>query len=41
MMDAWSRRIVGSSMRDDMRAELAVDALGMAVSVSRASPPRY
>jgi transposase InsO family protein len=33
VMDAWSRRIVGWSMRDDMRAELVVDALGMAVNI--------
>jgi transposase InsO family protein len=31
---AFSRRIVGSSMRDDLKAELVVDALGMAVTRS-------
>ena len=35
VMDAWSRRIVGWAMRDDMRAELVVDALGMAVTMRR------
>ena len=35
VMDAWSRRIVGWSMRDDMKAELVLDALGMAVTMRR------
>jgi putative transposase len=35
VMDAFSRRIVGWAMRDDMRAELVVDALGMAVTMRR------
>jgi putative transposase len=35
VMDAFSRRIVGWSMRDDMKAELVVDALGMAVTMRR------
>lgn len=35
VMDAWSRRIVGWAMRDDMKAELVVDALGMAVTMRR------
>jgi len=32
VLDAFSRRIVGWSMRDDLKAELVVDALGMAVT---------
>jgi putative transposase len=32
VIDCFSRRVVGWSMRDDMRAELVVDALEMAVS---------
>lgn len=36
VLDAWSRRCVGWSMRDDLRAELVIDALGMAVT--RRSP---
>ena len=35
VMDAWSRRIVGWSMRDDLEAQLVVDALGMAVTRRR------
>jgi len=35
VVDAYSRRCVGWSMRDDLRAELVVDALGMAVSARR------
>lgn len=31
VMDAWSRRILGWSIADNMRKELVVDALGMAV----------
>ena len=31
MIDAWSRKVVGWSMRDDLRSELVVDALGMAL----------
>jgi putative transposase len=31
VQDVFSRRIVGWSMRDDLRAELVLDALGMAV----------
>jgi putative transposase len=37
VMDMWSRKIVGWSMRDDLKAELVVDALAMAVS--RRRPP--
>ena len=33
VQDVFSRRIVGWSMRDDLKAELVLDALGMAVSV--------
>jgi putative transposase len=36
VIDAWSRKVVGWSMRDDLRSELVVDALGMALS--RRSP---
>ncbi len=32
VLDAFSRRIVGWSMRDDLKTELVVDALGMAVT---------
>ena len=32
VQDVFSRRIIGWSMRDDLRAELVLDALGMAVS---------
>ena len=38
VIDAWSRRVVGWSMRDDLRSELVVDALGMAVSSRRPRP---
>jgi putative transposase len=31
VVDAFSRRVVGWSMRDDLRAELVIDALQMAV----------
>jgi putative transposase len=37
VLDAFSRRIVGWSMRDDLKADLVVDALGMAVT--RRKPP--
>lgn len=33
VIDTYSRKIVGWSMRDDLKAELVLDALGMAVSV--------
>ena len=32
VQDVYSRRIIGWSMRDDLKAELVLDALGMAVS---------
>ncbi len=35
VMDVCTRKIVGWSMRDDLRAELVVDALGMAVARRR------
>lgn len=35
VMDVCTRRIVGWSMREDLRAELVVDALGMAVTRRR------
>jgi putative transposase len=37
VLDAFSRRIVGWSMRDDLKTELVVDALAMAVT--RRQPP--
>ena len=33
VQDVFSRRIIGWSMRDDLKSELVLDALGMAVSV--------
>jgi putative transposase len=38
VLDAWSRKVVGWSMRDDLRAELALDALGMALIRRRPRP---
>jgi putative transposase len=38
VQDVFSRRIVGWSMRDDLRAELVLDALGMAVAQRGATP---
>ena len=38
VMDAFSRRIVGWSMRDDLKADLVVDALGMAMTRRRPQP---
>ena len=35
VQDVFSRRIIGWSMRDDLKAELVLDALGMAVSRPR------
>ena len=37
VMDMYSRKIVGWSMRDDLKADLVVDALSMAVT--RRRPP--
>jgi len=36
LIDAFSRRCVGWSMRDDLQAELVIDALQMAVTRRRA-----
>ena len=38
VVDCFSRRIVGWSMRDDLRAELVVDALEMAVNRRQPKP---
>jgi putative transposase len=38
VVDCFSRRVVGWSMRDDLRAELVVDALEMAVVRRRPAP---
>jgi putative transposase len=38
VMDMFSRKIVGWSMRDDLKAELVVDALAMAVTRRRPAP---
>jgi putative transposase len=38
VLDCWSRRCVGWSMRNDLRAELVLDALGMALTRRRPSP---
>lgn len=38
VMDVCSRKIVGWAMREDLRSELVVDALGMAVSRRRPRP---
>jgi putative transposase len=38
VIDAWSRKVVGWSMRDDLRSELVVDALGMALTRRRPRP---
>jgi putative transposase len=38
VVDCFSRRVVGWSMRDDLRAELVVDALEMAVARRRPKP---
>lgn len=38
VVDAWSRRIVGWSMREGLEAELVVDALGMAATRRRPEP---
>jgi len=35
IMDIYTKRIVGWSMRDDLKADLVVDALGMAVTMRR------
>ena len=38
VIDTWSRRVVGWSMRDDLRSELVVDALGMALTQRKPEP---
>jgi putative transposase len=38
VMDVCSRKIVGWAMREDLKAELVVDALGMAVARRRPKP---
>jgi putative transposase len=38
VMDVYSRKIVGWAMREDLKAELVVDALGMAVARRRPRP---
>jgi len=38
VMDVCSRKIVGWSMRDDLKAELVVDALGMAIQRRKPRP---
>jgi putative transposase len=38
VVDCFSRRVVGWSMRDDLRAELVIDALEMAVARRRPGP---
>lgn len=37
VQDVFSRRIIGWSMRDDLKAELVLDALGMAVTARNAA----
>jgi putative transposase len=38
VIDCWSRRCVGWSMRNDLRSELVLDALGMALTRRRPNP---
>ena len=38
VMDGCSKRIVGWSMRDDIKADIVVDALGMATTMRRPEP---
>jgi putative transposase len=38
VIDAWSRKVVGWSMRDDLRSELVVDALGLALTRRKPQP---
>lgn len=38
VMDACSKRIVGWSMRDDIKADIVVDALGMGTTMRRPAP---
>jgi len=39
VLDAFSRRIVGWSIRDDLKSELVVDALALAVTRRKPTPP--
>jgi putative transposase len=38
IMDACTKRIVGWSMRDDLKADIVIDALGMATTMRRPQP---
>jgi putative transposase len=38
VMDACTKRIVGWSMRDDLQADIVIDALGMAATMRRPEP---
>jgi putative transposase len=38
VVDAWSRKVVGWSMRDDLRSELVLDALAMALQRRKPRP---
>jgi len=38
VMDACTKRIVGWSMRDDLKAEIVIDALGMGTTMRRPEP---
>lgn len=38
VMDACTKRVVGWSMRDDLRADIVIDALGMATTMRRPEP---
>ena len=38
VMDIYTKRIVGWSMRDDLRADIVIDALGMAATMRNPGP---
>ncbi|MDI6799613.1 MAG: IS3 family transposase, partial [Actinomycetota bacterium] len=38
VLDVFTKRIVGWSMRDDLKADIVIDALGMAVAMRRPGP---
>lgn len=38
VMDIFTKRIVGWSMRDDLKADIVIDALGMAATMRRPGP---
>lgn len=38
VMDVFTKRIVGWSMRDDLKADIVIDALGMAATMRRPEP---